>query len=37
MERDAACSLWQADIMTTEILYKEDSHKIVGACFEVYR
>ena len=23
--------------MKTEILYKEDSYKIVGACFEVYR
>ena len=34
---DAARSLWQAGRMTTEILYKEDSYKIVGACFEVYR
>lgn len=23
--------------MSTEILYKEESYKIVGACFEVYR
>ena len=23
--------------MTTEIIYKEESYKIVGACFEVYR
>jgi GxxExxY protein len=23
--------------MNTEILYKEESYKIVGACFEVYR
>jgi GxxExxY protein len=25
------------DTMSTEILYKEESYKIVGACFEVYR
>jgi len=37
MERDATRSHWQSDSMTTEILYKEDSYKIVGACFEVYR
>ena len=23
--------------MNTEIIYKEESYKIVGACFEVYR
>jgi len=23
--------------MNTEIIYKEESYKIIGACFEVYR
>ena len=30
------CEL-RKDCMSTEILYKEESYKIVGACFEVYR
>src|ERR1035437_3842702 len=35
--RDEPRSVCQSARMQTEILYKEESYKIVGACFEVYR
>src|SRR5882724_1837533 len=35
--RDAPPCLWQYPRMESDLLYKEESYKIVGACFEVYR
>ena len=37
MKRDVPRAHWQTEQMPTEILYKDESYKIVGACFEVYR
>ena len=35
--RDERCSIWQSGPMNIEIIHKEESYKIIGACFEVYR